>query len=364
VSNLTSSLNFALRLHTHTAAMNPSTNIFLAPASVEANLAMAVNGARGATKRAVLQAIGLPENHSLRKLNGLQASLIAELDRPHLLDAASPSAVRAHGSIELNKAFLAKTQKFYRAATGNGNLEDRQFAFDCAGSLFNDQTRGENETIFAEPSGERGVVLSSATCLENVWACAFDPSKTKERPFTLLSGEDKRLPMMFRSGVYRYLMGDGFQAVSLPYNDDQTSMYIFVPDRGFGWERFQKLLTPENWESWMASFATAHGAIALPKFRLAYEADLTEPLSEMGIGVALDGRRADFGALCPRTRLHVSSLAHKACLDVNEQGAADGADSAQSGEDDFFMAVDRPFVCAVGDNATGTPLFLGSVVNP
>src|SRR4029450_11552489 len=195
------------------AALNPSANIFLAPASVEANLAMTVNGARGATKKAVLQAVGLPANPSLTKLNGPQASLIAELDRPHLLAAPSPSIVRARRSLDLNKAFLAKTRKFYRSTAGAFELADPRFALARISASSNDEARGESETLFAELSGEQAVVLSSNTCVQTVWARAFAPRLTKERPFTLLSGEDKRLPMMFQSGMYRYLMGEGFQAV-------------------------------------------------------------------------------------------------------------------------------------------------------
>src|SRR4030095_14769170 len=109
--------------------------------------AMTVNGARGATKKAVLQAVGLPENHSLRKLNGLQASLIAELDRPHLLAGATPSIVRARRSLDLNKAFLAKTRKFYRSTAGAFELADPRFALARISASSNDEARGGRGTL-------------------------------------------------------------------------------------------------------------------------------------------------------------------------------------------------------------------------
>src|SRR5262249_29550483 len=179
---------------------------------------MAVNGARGATKRAVLQAIGLPENHSLRKLNGLQASLITTLDEPHLREAASPAIVRARRSMELNRSFLAKTRKFYRSSTGDFPA-DRQPALVRARDLLNGQTSGVIETVFADLDGQPGVVLGTTSSLVGTWTRPFDPNRTQARPFTLLSGEDKRLPMMFQIGSYRYLQADEFQAVSLPYSD-------------------------------------------------------------------------------------------------------------------------------------------------
>src|SRR5262249_11071036 len=262
------------------------------------------NGARGATKRAVLQAIGLPENHSLRKLNGLQASLATAPDEPHLLAAASPSIVWARPSMELNRSFLAKTRKFYRSSTGDFPA-GRQLALERASD---GQTRGVLETVFADLDGQPGVLLGTTSGLEGTWTRPFDAHRTKAHPFTLLSGEDKRLPMMFQMGRYRYLQADEFQAVSLPYSDGRTSMYIFLPNRGVSFEHFRASLTPESWQSWMQAFRTASGTIGLPRLRLECVCNLVGPLAAMGMGVALDGRRSDFGALCPRTRLHIAAM--------------------------------------------------------
>jgi serine protease inhibitor len=184
----------------------------------------------------------------------------------------------------------------------------------------------------------------------------------------------KRVPMMHQDGDYRYLRGDGFQAASLPYGDGRMSMYVFLPDSIAGLDDLHAKLSAEAWELWMKSFATKHGRIALPRFKLEFSAKLRQALAKLGMGVAFDGAAANFRGMIahPGENVFISDVVHKTYVDVNEEGTEAAAvtsvemrlTSVSEPEKPFEMIVDHPFFFAIRDNETGLVLFMGSIVNP
>ena len=75
---------------------------------------------------------------------------------------------------------------------------------------------------------------------------------------------------------------------------------------------------------------------------------------------------ADFTGFSDDTALKIGSVHHKTYIDVNRQGTKAAAvtdvmvDGAMEIEDEPpILALDRPFVYAIVDMATGMPIFLG-----
>jgi serpin B len=83
------------------------------------------------------------------------------------------------------------------------------------------------------------------------------------------------------------------------------------------------------------------------------------------------GPGADFSGIAPGcTGCGISEVTQKTRLEVDETGttaaAATGVavTSARLGGVPFRMVVDRPFLVAIQDAATGTLLFLGTIRHP
>ncbi len=95
-------------------------------------------------------------------------------------------------------------------------------------------------------------------------------------------------------------------------------------------------------------------------------------LAAMGLETAFDPGRADFSALgtAPDGPLYVSSVVHKARIEVNEKGTEAAAATVVEVEDaaaptDYReLVLDRPFCYAVVDLERGVPLFLGTFERP
>ena len=179
--------------------------------------------------------------------------------------------------------------------------------------------------------------------------------------------------MMRKRGTFFYLEEPDFQAVRLPYGNGRYSMNVFLPSTGSNLKSFQQKLSVNNWQTWMAAFEESEGELLLPRFRVEYETTLNQSLRALGMKSAFDPQTADFGAMVQGSgRAFISNVKHKAYADITEEGTE--AAAATSTEvrvvsmpvpvKTFRMKIDRPFLFAIRDEASGLVLFLGSTQNP
>ena len=176
---------------------------------------------------------------------------------------------------------------------------------------------------------------------------------------------------MSQSGNYQYYRGEKFQAVSLPYGQGGTNLYLFLPDEGASLGDFLKGLSFEKWEQWMNSFRSTPGDVKIPRFKLDYERSLNDPLAALGMGIAFTSR-ADFSGIRAERDLMISEVKHKAIVEINEEGTEAAAatsvgmrtTSMRQPQQRFTFIGDHPFLMAIRNQQTGAILFLGAVMEP
>jgi serpin B len=94
-------------------------------------------------------------------------------------------------------------------------------------------------------------------------------------------------------------------------------------------------------------------------------------LRQLGVNEAF-GDGADFSGITEAEQLRIGAVAHKAYIDVDEQGTEAAAATAVvmvaaaalRPLPPVTMVVDRPFLFAIVHTATGLPLFLGQLSRP
>jgi len=336
-------------------------------------LAMAYNGAAGETAQAMARALetqGIP----LAELNQAYAELKTALENPDAqVQLEIANSLWARQGLDFKPDFIQRTKDFFSAEVTTLDFDDPSAATSI-NRWVSQKTKAKITKIVDRIDGNSILFLINAIYFKGTWAKEFDKAKTKEDNFTPATGGPKRVPMMSQSGSYKYFENADFQAVSLPYGGGRASMYIFLPAKGKGLPEFQKRLTAANWENWMNEFHQNDGDIALPRFRLEYEATLNDGLKALGMGAAFDEGRANFSQMIqPKGQnVFISQVKHKTFVDVNEEGTEAAAvtstemraTSAMRPRERFNMVVDRPFFCAIRDNQTGTVLFMGSIADP
>ncbi len=178
-----------------------------------------------------------------------------------------------------------------------------------------------------------------------------------------------KVPVMSQKARFRSADFGDFRAIELPYAGNDLSMFIFLPEEIHGLAGLEENLTSENVGKWLSAVSSADETeilVSLPKFKTACELELRKTLSAMGMPSAFIERTADFSGMTGNKDLFIDKVVHKAFLDLNEEGTEAAAATAvimkRSGVVTF--RVDHPFIFLIRENATGSILFIGRIVNP
>jgi len=351
----------------------------LSPASVASALRMALAGARGQTAAELARALHLdgspPEDVAA---SGLYLASAWRDGRSGGGPGGSaifraPNTVWVQSGLPLRAGF---TGRLSHAAATSGDA-DFAAAPEAARAEINrviaEQTEGKITGLL--PPGAvtalTRLVLASAVYLKAAWTQPFPESATAGAPF-YPDGPDRpalTVPMMHLTAPQSYLRGDGYQAVLLPYRDVSLAMAVVLPDGPLA--ALRPKVAAAGLGALLAGTARHRVALSLPRFRLESAYNLIPVLRRLGVAAAF-GDDADFGGITEAVPLRIGAVAHKAYIDVDEHGTEAAAATALAmtalaafrAPPPVTMIVDRPFLFAIIDPATGLPVFLGQVNRP
>ena len=352
-------------------------NTVFSPASVAAALQMVLCGARGATAAQLAAALHLDgpaqAADGLRLLSDLLSSAGAGGPGGGVIMRA-PNTLWVQAGLPLSPGF---TGQLVDIAGVTVRPADFQSAAAEARAQINDliaeQTAGKITNLLGPDavSAATRLVLANAVYLKAAWTFPFPARATADAPF--YPGDAGGAPLsaatMRLTSDLAYLRADGYQAVLLPYKDSRLAMAVVLPEAGPPAAlapRLARGLAP------LLTGATRQSvALSLPKFRQRAGFGLIPVLQQLGVQDAFTGA-ADFSGITSAERLFIGAVVHQAYIDVDEQGTEAAAATAvamrpmalRRGPEPVRMIVDRPFLFAITDTATGLPLFLGQVSRP
>jgi serpin B len=355
-------------------------NTVFSPASVAAALQMALCGARGATAAQLVAALHL--DGPARAADGLR--LLSDL----LSSAGAGGPGGPGGGVTMRAPNTLWVQAGLPLSPGfTGQLVDiagvtvRPADFQSApaealaqiNDLIAEQTADKITNLLGRDavSAATRLVLANAVYLKAAWTFPFPARATADAPFYPgdAGGAPLSAPTMRLTSDLAYLRADGYQAVLLPYKESHLAMAVVLPETGPPSAlapRLTRGLAP------LLTGATRQSvALSLPKFRQRAGFGLIPVLQQLGVQDAFTSA-ADFSGITSAVRLFIGAVVHQAYIDVDEQGTEAAAATAvamrpmalRRGPEPVRMIVDRPFLFAIADTATGLPLFLGQVTRP
>ncbi len=354
------------------AALGGTGNLVFAPANIAAALRMTLLGARGetATQLATTLHLAKPQDAAagLLELCALVDSLAGgdlTLRAPNTMWVQSGLPLQPDFTAALAQAACAQLRE---ADFGHAPGPARQQIND----LIAEQTAGKITGLI--PSGvitqATRLVLASAIYLKAAWTHPFPPGATQHAAFHPVPGAARQVPTMRQRERLRYLRGDGYQVVELPYAGQRLGMVIVLPDGPLA--AVESRLGRDGLGRLLAGLAVRQVTLALPRFRVTSQFSLGSALATLGMPLAFTSR-ADFTGITTAQPVHISDVVHQAYLDVDEQGTEAAAATAvviraaarvMRPDPPVEMIVDRPFLFAVTELASGEPLFLGRVTDP
>ncbi|XP_013855174.1 leukocyte elastase inhibitor [Austrofundulus limnaeus] len=372
-----SNTDFALELFRTLSRADATGNLFLSPLSISSALAMVYLGARGNTAAQMSKALSFSSGEDIHagfqtlndNINSPSASYILKL------------ANRLYGEKTFNflPKFLQETEKFYQATLEAvdfmGSSEDCRVQIN---SWVEQQTENKIKDLLKPGMVDSmtRLALVNAIYFKGNWMNRFDAANTKEMPFKVNQNETKTVQMMYQMKKlpYNYIPDLELQILELPYVEDELSMFVLLPaaatDGSDPLLKLEKELTQERLNEWTNRAnmdVQSEVLVHLPKFKLEEEYVLNEPLATLGMTDVFSDK-ADLSAMNGEGGLFLSTVAHKAFVEVNEEGTE--AAAATAGIVSFCMlreehfTADHPFLFFIRHNKTKSILFFGRFSSP
>lgn len=369
---------FALALYAQTRSA-PG-NVVFSPVSVTLALAMTHAGARTTTEEEIAQTLRftLPQERLHPALNELEATLASRGDGKKAADGTPfrlrlVNALWAQAGAPTLPTYLDVLAEQYGAGV---NQVDFTGASEQVRIEINDwvQEKTDNRIKDLLPRGSVNAltryVLTNAVYFNAAWEAPFDATTTKAAPFTRLDGSVTQVDTMLAPlSRFAAAEGDGFKAVSLPYDDERLSMLIVVPDAGT-FSEFESRVDAAKLSTIIGGLALKTVALTMPRFEFTTPFTLKDALKTLGMPTAFDVG-ADFSGIDGTRGLFIADVLHQAFISVGEKGTeASAATAVIAGRDDsapqidLTVDADRPFLFLVRDEPTGAVLFMGRVVDP
>jgi serpin B len=270
--------------------------------------------------------------------------------------------------------YVAALQTKYAADVfKNASLED------INGWVAN-KTEGKIERMLDQIDPASVATILNAVYFKARWALAFDPALTKNEAFNLTRSQKADVALMNQTASFSLVSRGGYRALRLTYQVPELGLVVVLPDDIEGVDAVARRLGANELAELFAALRNGQAkkpvAIALPRFKAGFKADLRAPLRQAGIQKAFDANNADFSGMTARpTReggVHIDQIVHRAVIEVAEEsteaaaGTAVGMRSAAIAPPiaPVSFRVDHPFLFYLIEDTSGAILFEGRVADP
>jgi serpin B len=354
-------------------------NLLISPYSISEALAMTYAGARGETAVQMQDVLAFtldqPQLHEA--FGDLNVDLAARgnpeagSDTEDARTLAIANAIWVEQTYPLVPTYTALLERYYGSALHQADFVHRpEVTREEINTWVEDHTEDRIQDIVPPGAIDEGtkLVLANAIYFYGAWQSAFDPADTRDEAFTRLDGSTVTVPLMYQVAELPYAFGDGWQAVELPYAESGLALTVILPDEG-RFDEVEASFDGDMLDTAIGQLVEREVHAYLPKFELEFGTiELKDMLKAMGMVDAFDGMRADFTGAAEKG-LFITRVLHKAFIGVDERGTEAAAATVVIMGSPTAMAplevrIDRPFLFAIRDTATGTLLFLGRVLDP
>lgn len=367
---------FAFELYHHLDTENK--NIFFSPYSISTALAMTYSGANGTTATEMGEVMGFLSDRT--KNDAAFKNLIEKINSRNNDDLKIKTANRLFGeqTFKFNESFLKRINENYGAQLEKLNFKDKEASRKKINTWVEDQTNQKIKELIKKdvlPDSTK-LVLVNAIYFYGDWAKQFDSSFTQIKKFYLSAEKSIDHKMMYQKSYFSYMENENFQAIRMPYKNNQIYMEVYLPLKKDGIADLEKKLKFNKYKEWVNSFGTQEVMVTFPKYKMTCDFSLGDQLQELGMKTAFSDE-ADFFEMVQKKDdgLKISKVIHKAFIDVSEKGTEAAAATAvimvriestsyHEREMPKIFNADHPFVFLIKDSETGSILFMGKVMNP
>ena len=369
--------NFGISLYQNLSADAGDENVFISPYSIYTALAITYAGADSTTKAQFEKSLGIKNPATFHaELHKMIESLNERDDKGFRILTAN--ALWIDKQAKLLSSYTNLTKKYYDISENSIDVTEPEKSADKINDWVTEKTEDKIHNLVSPKNitPDTKLIITNAVYFKAEWLHPFEHESTREEDFNPFVGTPIKAQMMHQQAHFKYLTVDGSAFIELPYKGNQLSMIIILPEKkGVAALKEAENKLSANLDKFLSLIIDNSDKVnlTLPKFKIETPLlVLNEPLKKLGITDAFIYPKADFSGINGNHELYIGLVAHKAMINVDEQGteaAAATAGMMPSGaaynpnKPKEFRA-DRPFLYLIRDNETGLILFIGKLLNP
>jgi serpin B len=353
-------------------------NVFTSPYSIFTALAMTYEGAKGTTAGEMKTVLNIEQNNE--SFHEYMRSLYQYLNANEDYNISTANALWVKENYPLLDGYKNLILTYYGGNSTDMDFSDPEHAANIINGWIENKTHNLIKNLISagdiDPIFTR-LILTNAIYFKATWQIQFDEKNTSEKPFELSDEESIDVETMRFIGTddqFNYTENEIMQILELPYTGHEISMTILLPKDGYTIRDIIGSMNHESYKELLDSMNSTELDIYLPKFTIKTPLyTLNTYLKELGMPTAFTGD-ADFSGMNGVGELCISSVLHKAFIEVNEEGTEAAAATAitmvtsaypdQNVSQRIVFDADHPFIFLIQHKTTGTILFMGTVTDP
>ncbi|EYC45629.1 hypothetical protein Y032_0421g1169 [Ancylostoma ceylanicum] len=252
-----------------------------------------------------------------------------------------------------------------------GNTESYSYSrqkFQIIDDFVSNATEGKiKDIVNAYSVRDAFSLIVNAIYFTAEWEYKFYNEGNTKQMFYSAEGNGKELDFMNDMEEHRlYAEDDDTQVLSLNYKDTSYAFNIFLPKKRFGLGELVEKLDGEKIQHLLSKLEIAYISLTIPKMKVETDFMLKEALMGMGVtDMFSDG--ADLSGISTSSALKISKAAHKAIIEVDEEGTVAAAATMFKAvpmmlvmEEPKKFVADHPFLFILTKDRN--PLFMGRFV--
>lgn len=357
-------------------------NLCFSPYSISSALVMVYNGAKEETETEMGEVLRFTAskgsvNEAFSVLNRYFSRASKEGLKDFRLDIANSLWIQT--GVQVLPEFIDELGKYFRTSLRRVDFfKQREIARQEINGYVKEKTMGKITNLLQpdEITQFTKMVLISAIYLKNRWQTPFEPSSTSNEPFFVAYGKTVLAQTMKATLSLLYTQTEDFSAIELPYFRPKEHLpdcrfLILLPNANHSLDEIENRMNGEILRDLIARLERQEISLFLPKFSFTKSFRLKDVLIKMGMPSAFSAN-ANFEGINGAKDLQIGQVAHKAFIEVDENGTEAAAATAVTmnlkaiyqPKEPMVFKVDHPFMFVIYEKASQSILFLGRVANP
>lgn len=354
-------------------------NSMISPVSILMAMAMAENGAAAGSRTQIEKAFECTTEELSDWLKNWMTSL--KTGENTRMNVANSFWFRDTEGLKVKENYL-KTIKdgldaqAYKAPFDAGTRDE-------INNWCDENTYGMIKKIIQEISPEDMAIIINATAFEGAWLVPYEEYQVEEgESFYTEDGSEEKADMLYsEEGFYiEGKIGDNKVTGFKKSYKDGYSFVALLPEGGTAVAECVKSLDGDTFASILDNGRYEKVKTAIPEFTSEYTVDnLINTFEKMGIKDIFSPDMADLSDMATSVaaggdaayNLYISKILHKTFIEVNRKGTraaavtemVAGCTSMPRPEKIHSVRLDRPFIYAIIDDVTETPIFIGTVMS-